>query len=322
MYKKKIVALIIFNSFFNVAISQSNSFFKYILDSDSLYKNKKYTELIVLFEKGKPYQSKEFKYRMYDYYYQASSHVKLGDTKNAFKYLDILNEKYEYSDTSIISDKNFKILHNDIRWNKFTKSVNNNLNKKLALKNKYINIIHLLDSLHTVDQSEVLQLDENNLRNKSKKEIDSLNKSVYNSTKARGQYLFEITKDMPWLSKYIIGNNAYEMIFLAAQHSSNIEHLEYILKKYRKNRKEVLEYAHYAMIYDRLQTLKKQKQRYGTQIIINNSTSDKFYYIIEDKTRINEYRKYCYYDSLEEDMKWHNMSSLRETTREEQEEIK
>ncbi len=304
------------------ALSQTNPFFEYILKSDSLYKNKKYDELCILFTKGKPYQNNEFKYRMYDYYYQASANVKLNKYDTAFDNLNILLKKFNYSDTSIFNDKNFKLLHSDIRWAKFKQSALNNFNQLETQKNKYIDIIKILDSLHTVDQTDVLKLDRNKLLSKSQHEIDSINKKVYNDAKDRAIYVYKLTKEMPWLSKNIIGEKAYEMIFLAAQHSGDKKHIEFLMKKYFKNRQTPMEYAHYAMMYDRLQIMNNKKQRYGSQIIINMSTGKKFYNLIEDLSRIDQYRKYCYYDSLEEDMKWHNIIPFRESTRSELENIK
>ena len=111
------------------------------------------------------------------------------------------------------------------------------------------------------------------------------------------------------------------MIFLSAQHSNNTKHIKWLLNKYLKHRQHSIEYAHYAMLYDRLQMLMNEKQRYGTQSIINTKTGIQYYYLIEDKKRINEFRKYCCYDTLEDDMKFLNMDSFRESTTNEQNSI-
>lgn len=310
-----ILLIIVLLSKSDKAKSQTNTFFKYILDSDSLYKNKKYEELCTLFIKGKRYQNNEFKYRMYDYYYQASANVKLNKYDTAFNILYILLNKFNYSDTSIFNDKNFKLLHNDNRWLKFKQSTLNNLNQLERTKNKHIVVIKILDSLYTIDQTDALKLDRNRLANKSQHEIDSINKQVYNAAKERAMYVYKLTKDMPWLRKNIIGEKSFEMIFLAAQHSDEKKHIEYLMNKYLKNRQTPMEFAHYAMMYDKLQIMNNKKQRYGTQIIIELSTGKKYYYLIENINQINQYRKYCYYDSLEDDMKWHNIIPFRESTR-------
>ena len=98
--------------------------------------------------------------------------------------------------------------------------------------------------------------------------------------------------------------------------------MEKLLHKYKSNRKTPVEYAHYAMLYDRIRIKRKSKQRFGTQILISINSGKKFYYRIEDFSRVNEYRKYCYYDTIQEDMLWHNMLIYEETTYEEQENIK
>jgi len=317
------IILIVVLSFCSVStFSQTNDMFKFISKSDSLYKNHKYSEAINLFEKGLRDQTSEFNYRMNDYYFIACCYAQIEDKNNAFKNLFILLNKYDYSDTSILKDSDLNNIKNDERWNEFRSEVLVN-QKKIELKKiKYIKLKAKLDSLYKIDQMETSFLDHENLRKFNQFGKDSLRKLIYQSAKNRSVEVMKLMKGMPWLDKHILGVDGFDMIFLSVQHSGDIKKMKKLLQKYKRNRKTPVEYAHYAMLYDRINIKRKSKQRYGTQILININSGKKFYYRIEDFKRVNEYREYCYYDTIQEDMKWHNMTLYEESTHEEQENIK
>lgn len=318
IFKFLILGLISINS----AYSQSNAFFNFIVKSDSLYKISHYNEIIDLYNNGKRYQSNEFNYRMNDYYFMACCYAKLGDKRNAFKSLNILIDKYDYSDTSIFRDKDLDNIKNDIRWAKFKTAILTNLKEVESLRIQYAKLKLKLDSLYIIDQLQTSYLDIENLKKYDQHGKDSINKEVYQAAKNRSIEVMDLLDGVPWLNKHILGVDAFEMIFLSVQHSGDINKMEYLLNRYKKYRQTPVDYAHFAMLYDRFQTKKDKKQRYGTQIIININTGKKYYLQIEDLNRVNEYRRYCYFDSIQDDMKWHNMTVFIESSREEQENIK
>ena len=319
---KNIYIIIVFSLISLSTVAQTNELFKFVVECDSLYKIKKYSEAIDLFEKGQNDQNDEFKYRMNDYYFIACCYAQIGDKNNAFKNLFILLNKYDYSDTSILRDTDLNNIKNDERWNKFRLGIIGNQKINDIKKSKYVYLKNKLDSLYIIDQKEAAYLNLENQIKFDQRGKDSINKFVYKSAKDRSEEVSKLLKNTPWLDKSILDVYAFNMIFLSAQHSSDIKRMKKLLYEYKKNRRTPIEYAHYAMLYDRIQLFSNRKQRYGTQFIINLSTGKKYYYLLEDFRRVNEYRKYCYDDSIQEDMKLHGMIKFEESTQQEQQKIR
>jgi hypothetical protein len=292
------------------------------MDVDSLFKAKKYTEILCLFELGKKDQTREFHIRMNDYYYIACCYAKIGDNNNSFNNLNKLLKKYDYSDTTIFRDKDLDNIKNDDRWSTFKSGVLKNQRLIEAKKVKYAKLIGILDSLKIIDQRQAAFLNLENLKKYNQHGIDSINMFVYKCAQDRSEEVQRLLKHTPWLNPSLLGVDAFDMIFLSAQHSGDIKKMKKLLIRYKKNRRTPMEYAHYAMLYDRIKTKTKNYQRYGTQLIINTTTEKKFYFKIEDFKRLNEYRKYCYFDTIQEDMIFHNMPTFQESTRLEQDKIK
>lgn len=320
--KKRFIIILVFFLISLNSVAQTNNLFKFIVDSDSLYKAQKYSEVIDLFEKGFGNQTKEFNYRMNDYYFIACCYAQIGDKNNAFKNLFILLNKYDYSDTSILKDTDLNNIKNDERWNEFKSGIIGNQKINDIKKSKYAYLKHKLDSLYILDQIEAAYLNLEYQNKFDQRGKDSINKFVYKSAQGRSEEVSKLLKNTPWLNKSILGVDAFDMIFLSAQHSGDVKKMKKLLYKYKKNRRTPVEYAHYAMLYDKIQLLSNMRQRYGTQLIINLSTGKKFYHKIEDFNRVNEYRKYCYYDTIQENMQWHNMLMYEESTQEDQKNIK
>lgn len=304
------------------SIAQTNNLFKYVMDVDSLFKAKKYTEIIYLFELGKKDQTREFHIRMNDYYYIACCYAKIGDNNNSFNNLNKLLKKYDYSDTTIFRDNDLDNIKIDDRWSTFKSGVLKNQRLIDVKKVKYAKLIGILDSLKIIDQRQAAFLNLENLKKYNQHGIDSINMFVYKCAQDRSEEVQRLLKHTPWLNLSLLGADAFDMIFLSAQHSGDIKKMKKLLRRYKKNRRTPMEYAHYAMLYDRIKTKTKNYQRYGTQLIINTITEKKFYFKIEDFTRLNEYRKYCYFDTIQEDMIFHNMATFQESTRSEQDKIK
>lgn len=319
---KKILTTIVLLFITLNSIAQTNNLFKYVMDVDSLFKAKKYTEILYLFELGKKDQTREFHIRMNDYYYIACCYAKIGDNNNSFNNLNKLLKKYDYSDTTIFRDKDLDNIKNDDRWSTFKSGVLKNQRLIEAKKVKYAKLIGILDSLKIIDQRQAAFLNLENLKKYNQHGIDSINMFVYKCAQDRSEEVQRLLKHTPWLNPSLLGVDAFDMIFLSAQHSGDIKKMKKLLIRYKKNRRTPMEYAHYAMLYDRIKTKTKNYQRYGTQLIINTTTEKKFYFKIEDFKRLNEYRKYCYFDTIQEDMIFHNMPTFQESTRLEQDKIK
>lgn len=302
--------------------SQTSNLFKFIEHCDSLYKAKQYKEVIKLFNKGIKDQNDDFKYRMNDYYFIACCYAKQNDKNNAYRYLFTLTENFNYADTTILKDKDLDNIKDDNRWFMFKNTIEINLSNKEYNRNLYSKLILTLDSLYDKDQEEARYLEFDNLKRYNQIEKDSINKFVYYSSKKRSIEIHDLIINLPWLSRDVIGEKASEAIFLSMQHSNDLSLMKSYLNKLITNRKTPMEYYYSALLYDRIKLFSNEKQRYGTQIIINNSTGRKYYYLIENKYLINQFRKYCYMDTIEEDMKWHNMIRLEESTREDQENIR
>jgi hypothetical protein len=305
----------------NVLIAQTNTF-KFIEVSDSLYKAKDYKQAIKLFEKGLLDGNREYGYRMNDYYFISCCYAKLSDKNNAFKYLFTLTEDFNYSDSSILKDKDLDNVKDDSRWLMFKDLIEINYTTNVMNKKMHANLISTLESYYDKDQEEVKLLDAEHLKRFNQHEKDSINKYVYNSAKKRSEEIQDLIKIYTWLSRDILGQKAFDAIFLSVQHSNDTSLMNKYLSLLMKHRKSPMDYYYSALLFDRIKMFNKEKQRYGTQVIINISTGKKYYYLIENKELINNYRKYCYLDSMEEDMKWQNMIKLEESTREEQEKIR
>ncbi len=319
---KKILTTIVLLFITLNSIAQTNNLFKYVMDVDSLFKAKKYTEILYLFELGKKDQTCEFHIRMNDYYYIACCYAKIGDNKNSFNNLNKLLKKYDYSDTTIFRDKDLDNIKNDDRWSTFKSGVLKNQSLIEVKKVKYAKLIGILDSLKIIDQRQAAFLNLDNLKKYNQHGIDSINMFVYKCAQDRSEEVQRLLNHTPWLNPSLLGVDAFDMIFLSAQHSGDIKKMKKLLIRYKKNRRTPMEYAHYAMLYDRIKTKTKNYQRYGTQLIINTTTEKKFYFKIEDFKRLNEYRKYCYFDTIQEDMIFHNMPTFQESTRLEQDKTK
>lgn len=113
-------------------------------------------------------------------------------------------------------------------------------------------------------------------------------------------YLRTIAAELGWIDAQRFGSQAAHAAFLLLQHSGDLSLMRAAVPLIEADVKAGrLDGASYAMLYDRLQLMTAGKQRYGTQIAMN---ADREVVVpsIEDKNRVNEYRRSVSLQPLEQ----------------------
>lgn len=254
-----------------------------------LYIEGKFLKSSILYEKA--FEIVNQKVFPNDRYNAACSHSLAGNYEKAFYHLNIIvNKPFNYKNYSHVStDEDLQNLHTDQRWNILLKKVKDN--KFDSEKKLDSTLIKILDTIMTNDSKYRFQIDSviDNYGLKSKQtkslfdkinQIDSLN-------------LIRIEKLINkhgWLGKDIVGIEGSNTLFYVLQHSDLETQLKY-LPKFREavknNKASKSKLAYYE---DRISVDKEEKQKYGTQFVLDTLTNEYYLWPLKNVDSVDFYR--------------------------------
>lgn len=170
-------------------------------------------------------------------------------------------------------------------------SQTNNYNSKLD--NLELNTIkHTLDSIYDEDQK---------YREVSQQELNLSDiKKMESTDKANYLIVSHIIDKYGWLSKSEIGEKANSALFLVIQHTELDNQKKYfeIMKVAVKNGNARM--CDLALLEDRILMFSNKKQKYGSQIVYDQTSGESKIYPIEDEFNVNKLRKEAGLEPIEE----------------------
>ena len=212
-----------------------------------------------------------------------------GDTKNAFKWLNLSIENGWTNLTHLKSDTDLNNLHSKKEWGKTIEK----LEKKLALveanydKPLQTELLTILEE----DQKYRKQIHETLKKHKDdSKEMQDLWKITLQSDSINLLKVKKILDEKGWVGKDKVGAQANSAIFLVIQHSD----LE-TQKKYLPMMKEAVAKGNanpgsLALLIDRIEIREGRKQIYGSQIGINPKDNTHYVLPLIDPDNVDQRR--------------------------------
>ncbi|RKE81554.1 MULTISPECIES: DUF6624 domain-containing protein [unclassified Chryseobacterium] len=246
---------------------------KLISEANQLYESKEYKMSADLYDKAFKIESENPSHL----YNGACSSSLAGNTKQAFKWLNLSIEKGWTNLKHLNSDTDLENLHSKKEWGKTIEK----LEKKLAAieanydKPLQAELLAILDE----DQKYRVQMSETQKKfGPNSKEINDLWKITNQKDSINLIKVKKILDEKGWVGKDKVGAQANSALFLVIQHSD----LE-TQKKYLPMMKEAVKKGNaspgsLALLIDRIEIREGRKQIYGSQIGINQSNNT--YYIL------------------------------------------
>ena len=116
-------------------------------------------------------------------------------------------------------------------------------------------------------------------------------KDMQNVDTENTSYLVKLVQDVGWIDAGRFGGRASNDAFLLVQHSAHLPLMLAALPLIEKDvRAKRLDAQPYALLFDRLHVMLGEKQRYGSQIGVNNK-GELVVVALEDRARVEELRK-------------------------------
>lgn len=246
---------------------------KLISEANQLYESKDYKMSADLYNQAFKIESENPSHL----YNGACSSSLAGNTKQAFKWLNLSIEKGWTNLKHLNSDTDLENLHSKKEWGKTIEK----LEKKIAAieanydKPLQAELLAILDE----DQKYRVQMSETQKKfGPNSKEINDLWKITNQKDSINLIKVKKILDEKGWVGKDKVGAQANSALFLVIQHSD----LE-TQKKYLPMMKEAVTKGNaspgsLALLIDRIEIRKGRKQIYGSQIGINQSNNT--YYIL------------------------------------------
>ncbi len=158
-------------------------------------------------------------------------------------------------------------------------------------KDSYTSLKAQLDTIHQEDQKCRLRLDE--LLRKSRSESENMElitlHKLMNKTDSTNLIKIEkILNEYGWLGADVIGEQGNKTLFLVIQHSDLETQLKYLPMMREAVKKGTAKGTNFALLVDRIEMGKGNRQIYGSQIKIDG---DEFYvYPIIEPEKVNDRR--------------------------------
>ncbi|QBJ85468.1 hypothetical protein DDI74_03980 [Chryseobacterium gleum] len=246
---------------------------KLINEADQLYRAKDYKMSADVYDKAFKIESENPSHL----YNGACSSALAGNTKKAFKWLNLSIDKGWTNLKHLKSDTDLDNLHSKKEWGKTIEK----LEKKIAaIEANYDNPLQAeLLAILEEDQKYRMQMDETQKKfGPQSKEMNDLWKITMQKDSLNLIKVKKILDEKGWVGKDKVGALANSALFLVIQHSD----LE-TQKKYLPMMKEAVTKGNasagsLALLIDRIEIREGRKQIYGSQIGINQSNNT--YYVL------------------------------------------
>lgn len=191
-----------------------------------------------------------------------------------------------------LTDPDFLNLRDDKRWESFENELINLFEEKYKTKISDKNYAKVLWKMNAIDQkhyNEIYLVERKIGKNSTVANTLWEIKRELNEQNLKELEILIEKKGFPKIS--MVGKLAAQAVFLVIQHS-NLE----LQKKYIPVIKKLCEIKEvdtqsYAYIYDRIQVRESKPQKYGTQIKFNKETSEFELFPLENKEKVDQWRR-------------------------------
>jgi hypothetical protein len=258
---------------------------KLISEADKLYETKDYKMSTALYNKAFKIESKNPNHL----YNGACASSLAGNTKKAFKWLNLSIEKGWTNLKHLNSDTDLENLHSKKEWGKTIEK----LEKKLELieanydKPLQTELLTILDE----DQKYRIQMNETQKKfGQDSKEMQDLWKITNQKDSINLLKVKKILDERGWVGKDKVGAQANSALFLVIQHSDLETQKKYLPMMKDAVTKGNANSSSLALLIDRIEIREGRKQIYGSQIGTNPNTKAQYVLPLIDPDNVDKRR--------------------------------
>lgn len=274
-----LLLLFLFTSF------NAQEYSKLIIEANKLYETKDYKTSTDLYSKAFKIESKNPS----DLYNGACASSLAGDTKKAFKWLDLSIENGWTNLKHLKSDTDLENLHSKKEWGKTIET----LEKKLvAIEANYDKPLQA-ELLAIYDEDQKYRIQMNDVQKKfgqNSKEMQDLWKITNQKDSINLIKIKKILDEKGWVGKDKVGAQANSTLFLVIQHSDLETQKKYLPMMKEAVKKGNASSGSLALLIDRIEIREGRKQIYGSQIGINQSNNTYYVLPLTDPDNVDKRR--------------------------------
>lgn len=256
-----------------------------ISEADKLYQTKDYKMSTDLYNKAFKIESKNPSHL----YNGACASSLAGNTKNAFKWLNLSIEKGWTNLKHLNSDTDLENLHSKKEWGKTIEKLEKKLEQIEANYDKPLQteLLTILDE----DQKYRIQINETQKKfAQDSKEMQDLWKITIQKDSINVLKVKKILDEKGWVGKDKVGAQANSALFLVIQHSDLETQKKYLPMMKEAVKKGNADPGSLALLIDRIEIREGRKQIYGSQIGIKPDNKTQYVLPLIDPDNVDKRR--------------------------------
>lgn len=258
---------------------------KLISEADNLYETKDYKMSTDLYDKAFKIESKNPNHL----YNGACASSLAGNTKNAFKWLNLSIDKGFTNLKHLNSDTDLENLHSKKEWGETI----DKLEKKLALMEANYDKPLQAELLSILDEDQKYRIQINETQKKfapDSKEMQDLWKIIIQKDSINLLKVKKILDEKGWVGKDKVGAQANSALFLVIQHSDLATQKKYLPMMKEAVKKGNADSGSLALLIDRIEIREGRKQIYGSQIGTYPNTNTQYVLPLIDPDNVDKRR--------------------------------
>jgi hypothetical protein len=258
---------------------------KLISEADNLYETKDYKMSTDLYDKAFKIESKNPNHL----YNGACASSLAGNTKNAFKWLNLSIDKGFTNLKHLNSDTDLENLHSKKEWGETI----DKLEKKLALMEANYDKPLQTELLTILDEDQKYRIQINETQKKfapDSKEMQDLWKITILKDSINLLKVKKILDEKGWVGKDKVGAQANSALFLVIQHSDLATQKKYLPMMKEAVKKGNADSGSLALLIDRIEIREGRKQIYGSQIGTYPNTNTQYVLPLIDPDNVDKRR--------------------------------
>mgnify|MGYP005991010543 CR=1 FL=1 len=240
--------------------------------------------------------------------YNASCIYALSNNKeDAFKHLFIIGNELKWDDVNHLkNDTDLISLHKDKRWEKLVFLIANN--KKEKEKHFDKGLVSILNKIYFDDQNLRSQLVAKEKKyGRDSKEMKTFWQTILKKDSLNLIKVSKILNDRGWPDKKMIGERGTSTLFLVIQHADKKTQEKYLPMIEKAVFEGNLPKRQFAMFYDRLVLRRGERQKYGTQLAMNNVSKKPYVLPLLDPVNVDSRRLKMGLNTMQENLNRWNL---------------
>lgn len=277
--------LLLFATVFISFSSIAQSYREWISKAEAAYQSKDYKTSNAYYQKAFVIETKS----PADLYNGACSAALAGDTKKAFKFLNLSIDKGWTNINHLKQDSDLNSLHADKQWDKSVAALQKKVDMLEANYDKPLQK-ELLE-IYEADQDIRRAFTEAEKKYGFKGPVmDSLGKLMAYNDSVDLIKVTRILDEHGWVGPDKVGSQANQTLFLVIQHADLKTQLKYLPVMREAVKKGNARGNALALLEDRALIRQGKKQIYGSQIAMNQETHEYYVSPLDDPDRVDERR--------------------------------